>query len=193
MNGLAPMAFEDLPGRVFLDTNVVNLWLGFGEQIHEGLPLPCGTDARVAGDVEALRQIAFTGQRASWQLAVSPLTFLEVTATRSPERCGELSRWFWEVWHSWREILCADTVLPTFCEAEEMRLRLLSSPSISNLQDPNDRVLLCDAAVYGCDAFCTTDWSTILRHRGTLTAYPIPIVTPAEWWAQIRPWSAIWA
>jgi hypothetical protein len=48
------MRLEDLRGRIFLDTCVGNLILDFGEQIHEGAPIPHGVNERTARDVEAL-------------------------------------------------------------------------------------------------------------------------------------------
>lgn len=57
---------ENIPGRVFLDTCVVNLMLDYGEQIHDGVDVV--GKPRVVSDVEALRYIYITGQRAMWQL-----------------------------------------------------------------------------------------------------------------------------
>ncbi len=184
--------FKSLPGRVFLDTSVINLWLDFGDSIHDAAPLHSDVPDRVAADVEALRKIALTGSRAQWQLAVSPLTYLEIAATGLPQKANELTSWFWEIWTYWREFLSTDLELPSFSEAETIRLHILSSTGVCDLVDQNDRVLLTDAVVYGCELFCTSDWSTILRHRDKLTDYPIPIVTPVGWWNRIQPWAAIW-
>jgi hypothetical protein len=89
--------------------------LDFGAQIHDGARLP-PVPSREAADIDALRNLFIVGQRAVWQLAVSPYTEL----------------------------------------------------------------------------FCTRDWTTILKHRTELTGLPIEIVTPAEWWAKIRPYAGLW-
>lgn len=78
------MPFEKLPGRVFLDTCVVNLILDFGEQVHENGIIEESVSPRLRADIEALRDIWTTGQRATWQLTISPLTYREVTATGDP-------------------------------------------------------------------------------------------------------------
>ena len=185
-------SFEAIPGRVFLDTNVVNFILDHGEQIHDGVEIPVACSPRVQSDIEALINIFLTGQRASWQLAISPHTYCEVTATTDPTRNYELTRWFFEIWHYWREFLHSDTTFPSFSQAEETRLQLLASGNLDVLPDISDRILVCDAIVYGCDALCTRDWSTILKFRDDLRDLPLKIITPTEFWEEIRPWAAIW-
>ena len=103
------MKLEDLPGRVFLDTCVVNLILDFGEQIHEGVAKPDGLNERNAGDIDALCNIFLVGQRAHWQLAVSPHTYQEVIGTANPHRRRTLENWFFELWQYWRDIIDPDT------------------------------------------------------------------------------------
>ena len=185
-------SFENIPRRVFLDTNVVNLALEYGEQIHNGADMPPIASDRLYADVIALQAIFDTGSRAFWQLAISPLTYREITRTEDPKKSKELQSWFFEIWDYWRQFLHSAHNLPSFSEAEEERLSLLSSGILEILPDIADRVLLSDAVVYRCDAFCTRDWSTILRHRDELKQLPLKILTPSEWWDLIKPWAAIW-
>jgi hypothetical protein len=182
----------DIPGRVFLDTCVVNFILDYREQIHDGAPLP-PVGPRDAADIEALRNLLAIGQRATWQLAVSPYTYSEIAGTRSAGRLRDLDLWFQELWQYWRSTIQANNDLPSFVEAEEIRVRMLTSGVLTCLPDVADRVLLCDALVYRCDLFCTRDWGTILKHRAELQGLRIKVVTPAEWWAMIRPHAALWA
>lgn len=189
---MAPGRAKSVPRRVFLDTNVVNTVLDYGEMIHDCVDVPDQFEHRLRSDVESLRGIFVTGQRAFWQLAVSPLTYREVVRTRDLERRQNLTSWFYEVWGYWREFLQSAEDLPSFSEAEEERLNLLSSGILEVLPEMNDRVLICDAVVYRCDAFCTRDWSTILRHRGELKELQLQILTPTEWWELIRTWGELW-
>lgn len=99
------MNFNNIPGRVFLDTCVVNFILDYGEQIHEGLQLPPGVNHRVAQDIEALYNIFFVGQRAMWQLAISPHTYQEIANTQNTHRRGQLEYWFKDLWQYWRDIV----------------------------------------------------------------------------------------
>jgi len=187
------MELERLPGRAFLDTNLVNFILERGEEIHDGVPCPPGTAPRVLADVDALYNIFLTGQRASWQLAISPYTYHEILQTRTFEKKNDLRQWFLEIWGYWRTIVNEARDLPSFLESENMRVELLSSGALDPLPDFPDRVLLIDALVYHCDVFCTRDWQTILSKRDQLQHLPIQIVTPREWWEMFRPHAALLA
>lgn len=185
------MNLEDVPGRVFLDTCVVNFMLDHGVEIHENAESDSALSVRDVNDVLALRNLFVTGQRAQWQLALSPYTYSEIARTQDPERLSRLDLWFLELWQYWCSIVKSGNDLPSFVEAEEARVRLLTSGYLSVLPNVSDRVLISDALVYRCDLFCTRDWTTILRHRNDLTELPFDIVTPSEWWARIRPFGAL--
>jgi len=185
-------SFFSIPRRVFFDTSVINLALDYGEQIHNGGEIPEGLSLRVQRDIEALIGIFATGQRAFWQFAISPQTYREVTKTNDFNRSHQLECWFFELWYCWREIVTAMDNLPSFIEAEEVRIGLLASGSLDVLPQLEDRILLCDAVVYRCDAFCTRDWQTILKYRDSLKEIPLKIITPTEWWEEISPWAATW-
>jgi hypothetical protein len=182
-----------IPGRVFLDTSVVNFMIDYGEHIYNSLPIPEGMSERVARDIESFRNIHVTGQRASWQFAVSPFTFKEVISTQNLSRRYELKNWFFEIWQYWREIIEQQNDLPDFVEAERIRVELLASGILDVLEGIEDRILICDAVVYRCDCFCTRDWRTILKHRKTLEQLPIKFVTPSEWWGLIEPFAGLWS
>lgn len=47
----------DIPGRVLLDTNIVNFILDWGEAIHDGGDIPAHVSGRDAEDILALRDI----------------------------------------------------------------------------------------------------------------------------------------
>jgi len=183
---------RDLPGRIFLDTCVVNFMLDYGEQIHDGTPIPVDTSDHIARDIEAMYNIMFVGQRAMWQLAISRHTYQEIVATRDGGRRHQLESWFEDLWQYWLGIIHENDDLPNFVEAEDVRVRLLGSGILDVLPDIADRVLVCDAVVYRCDVFCTQDRATILKHRDSLKGLPLSVVTPAEWWAQIRPYASLW-
>ena len=92
-----------------------------------------------------------------------------------------------------REIVNQNNDLPTFIEAENLRVKIMASGVLDVLPDFSDRVLLIDAAVYRCDCFCTRDWATVLKHRDNLKSIGIPIVTPSEWWNMIELYAGLWA
>ena len=186
------MSTFDIPGRAFLDTSVVNFMIDYGEQIHDNAPIPDGVTHWVAQDIESLRKIFLTGQRASWQFAISPFTYKEVISTNNPSHRYYLENWFFVIWHYWREIIEQNNDLPDFIEAERIRIELLASGILDALPGLEDRILVCDAIVYRCDCFCTRDWKTVLKYRDTIKALPIQFVTPSEWWKLIEPYSNLW-
>ena len=182
-----------IPGRAFLDTSVVNFIFDYGEQIHDGMQPLNGLPKHDKDDINALYNIFFTGKRASWQLAISPFTYHEVIKTRNPSRRNNLEKWIFEIWEYWREIISHNDDLPSFIEAEDLRIRILGSAILDTLPDFNDRVLIVDALVYRCDCFCTRDRKTILKHRESLNDLGLPIVSPSEWWGMIKPYASLWA
>jgi hypothetical protein len=185
------LRLEDLPGRVFLDTCVVNFILDYGGEIHENEAAPDNTDDRTLRDIQALRNVFFVGERSHWQLAISPHTWQEVNQTRNPHRRHNLESWFHDIWQHWCDVVHQDDDLPTFIEAERLRVGLLSSGNLGAFPDLADRVLICDAVAYRCELFCTRDWSTVLRHRESVEHLPLDIVSPVEWWARIEPYARL--
>ncbi len=186
------MNTEDVPGRVFLDTSVVNFWMDHGQEISEGTSSISGLPEVDVADINALHCIHITGKRAGWQLAVSPHTYQEVVRTSNVNRREYLERWFLEIWDYWQGIIRDNSDLPTFTEAEATRVRILSSGVLDTLPDLADRILVVDAIVYRCDVFCTRDRRTIIKHRDDLSSVGIPILTPSEWWEMIKPYAALW-
>jgi hypothetical protein len=90
------------------------------------------------------------------------------------------------------ERLQKDNNLPSFVEAENTKISLLSYGILDVLPDIEDRLLICDAIIYKCDCFCTRDWKTILRNRSHLKSLPVDIITPTEWWDMIEPYARLW-
>jgi len=72
------------------------------------------------------------------------------------------------------------------------RMHLITSGTLDALPELDDRLLVCDAIVYGCDAFITRDWRTVLSRRASLSHLPIRILAPSEWWEIVRPWAGLW-
>ena len=170
------MDIKDIPGRVFLDTCVVNFMLDYGEQIHDGAPAPVDTGERILRDIEALYNIMLVGQRATWQLAISPHTYQEIAATKEARRRHQLHTWFEDLWQNWLSVIHENDDLPSFIEAEDTRVGLLASGGLDVLPDVADRILVCDATVYRCELFCTRDWTTILKHRADLRGLPLSCI-----------------
>jgi hypothetical protein len=172
------------------DTNLVNLTLDCEEYIFDGGEIPARIPESALEDVEALRWTFFTGKRAYWQLAISPVTYDEIAATPDGGRCGELLTWFEELWHYWRDFFHADNLSDK--QADLLSANLVSSPRLAAIPQLSDRMLVAHAIAYRCDAFCTRDRKTILRHRDKLQDLPLRFFSPTEWWRAISPYAHIW-
>ena len=177
-------SFWRIPSRVFLDTCVVNMMLDFWEQLHSGGEMPTELPPERAREVEALCGICDTGARAMWKFTISARTYRELSATSEVTRRHDLLKWFAELWHYQSEF--SDPTPLSRARLSELRKQLTVFP------DASDRDLILDAIRDECQAFCTVDRRNIIRHREYLKDFPLRIVTPSEWWKEIRPWAAIW-
>lgn len=177
-------SFQQIPGRVFLDTCVVNMMLDHGEVLYDGADIPTTLPPDRARELEALCGICDTGTRALWRFTISERTFHELNATKRDSRRRELVRWFAELWHYQSEF--SDPRPLARARLSELRRQLRVLPDVA------DRELILDAVRDNCQAFCTVDRRTIIKHQACLTALPLRVLTPSQWWADIKPWAAVW-
>jgi predicted nucleic acid-binding protein len=172
-----------IPARVFLDTNVVNLLVKHRETIFELGQMPSTlADART-NEIEALTHIFQVGQRANWDLVASAKTIEEISRTQDPGVRDDLLDYV-------RGLVEIDT--EDSKHAASLGRRLMDASIVSILRDRSDRELLGNAIGLGCDAFCTCDHKTIVDKRDLLPKLPLRILTPVEWWKHIKPWAGLW-
>jgi hypothetical protein len=138
--------------------------LDYGEQVFDGVGAPAGLKVRVRQDIDALFNLAITGQRAMWQLVVSQKTYREVAQTADGDRKERLETWFGEIWAYWQDALKQVDPDPGILGGREFADSMRASGVLECLPDQPDRALLLDALGFGCDLFCTRDWTSILKH-----------------------------
>lgn len=175
--------FEAIPRRVFLDTNVVNLMVKYSDQVFEQASLPNGLEQTRAHDVEALMHVFHLGGRAPWDIVASDKTLDEIGETVDAGVRARL-----------RDYASGLVELPddNSAYASSLGRRLIDAPLTAALPDASDRELIGNAIGLGCDVFCTCDRRTVVRKRQHLRLLPIRVLTPAEWWAHIKPWAGLW-
>lgn len=177
--------FERIPRRVFLDTNVINRLVKWRAQVFAHEHVSADVEETLALDIEALMHVFDVGSRACWDVVASPKTLEELSRTRDPDLRDELLDYGIEV-----------VDLHPYSEDRRFALdfarRLVDTPFVSALPDRADRELIGHAIGLGCDVFCTCDRATILNKRDRLTQLPLRILTPAEWWAHVKPWAGFW-
>lgn len=174
--------YDAVPGRIFLDTNVVNLLVDFEEQIFGHEKIPKTVDATLAEDIEALMHIFYVGRRAYWTVMASSKTLDEIGNTPDPARRERLKSF------------AIDLISPedeANAYASIVGRRMIDAPFTDGLPDKADRELIGNAVGLECDVFCTRDRRTIIRKRDFLTQLPIRTLTPLEWWRHVRPWAGL--
>lgn len=177
--------FESIPRRVFLDTNVINVLVKHSTHVFEQEPIPSNTEPTLAIDIEALTHVFYVGTRADWSLVGSQKTLDELSRTRDGTLRDDLLEY-------------ALGLVNQDLDDEDRRFaadfgrRLIGAPFVAALPDLADRELIGNAVGHGCDSFCTRDRATIVSKRTQLRQVPLHIMTPAEWWAQIKPWAGLW-
>jgi hypothetical protein len=175
--------FESIPRRIFLDTNVLNLMVEFGEQIFEQAPLSDGMEPVRAEDVEALKHIFYVGTRANWDIVVSKKTLDEIALTRDTNLRSSLNSFAVEIF---------DETSEDNSHAASLGRRMIDAPFLAALPDKSDRELIGNAIGLRCDVFCTRDRRTIIKWRHRVYGLPIRLLTPREWWRHIKPWAGLW-
>lgn len=195
------MSFLSIPGRLLLDTCVLNTIQDEGAYIFEG-EIPEGmTGAEIPEDLKALRYIFQVNERAAFQFLVSPLTFAELANAKDIMWNQRRIKWALDVLDVWLIVLEetgdrvveGGTVRHRFKlteELQELESRLMSNPDFR--RDPFDRLLLIQYKMGNCDAFLTLDRNTIWRHKEWLLNEGIKVLSPSDFWAALKPYAALW-
>jgi hypothetical protein len=188
-SGDPKFAFEAIPRRVFLDTNVVNCLVKWGECIFESEEPPSGLDATLLTDIASLTRIFVVGRRANWDIVVSDKTIQELSETLDNNLRNRLLNYG----DGLIEYSTTNGVGQEDHQyASDLARRLVDSPFLAPLPDASDRELVAHAIALNSDAFCTLDRRSIHRKRRQLRLIPLRILTPDEWWQHISPWAALW-
>lgn len=182
--GLFP--FENIPKRVFLDTNVINVLVKHATHVFEQERISPDIEPNLALDIEALMHVFYVGARADWDLVGSQKTLDELSRTRDETLRSDLEDYA-------LGLVNRDSNDKDRRFAADFGRRLIDSPFLAALPDLADRELIGYAIGYGCDAFCTRDIATIVKKRAQLRQVPLRVITPAEWWRHVKPWAGLWS
>ncbi len=194
--------FEDIPGRLLLDTCIVNTLFDEGGYICEGeLPPGCDSEDEVPEDLRALRAIMDLNERASFQFKTSPLSLAEVANQQRFESIVPCVRWVLDLLDHW--LITLDESGDRVADGGEVSHRFKLTPELQKLEarlmqipdlcrDPLDRLLLIESRMARCDAFLTMDRRTIWKHRERLATEGVQVLTPAEFFNLLRPFAGLW-
>lgn len=192
--------FESLPGRVFLDTNVLQYLQDFGEYVFDNYNehaeeecFICGKtviskDDRLYSEIEALAQIFGVNTRTPFEFAVSDNTFLEV----KDKRDSRFNHWFYDVLDYWQIVMSEYQDSPFSEESQASYEKAKTDKSLLGSFSEKDQKIVLDAIKYDCNAILTTDFSKDKnKQRWIWDSYKMAIVTPSEFMKMIKPFVAL--
>jgi hypothetical protein len=193
--------FVSIPGRLLIDTCILNLLQDEGEYIFEGVVPDDYVGDDIPLDWSALRSIFKVNERASFQFLVSPITFAELANEKDMLMSQRRLLWVLDILDVWLVML--EETGDRISEGGTVRHRFKLPPELQELErrllamsdfrrDPLDRLLLIQYKMGNCDAFLTLDCNTIWRHREWLSAQGIRVLRPSEFWDILKPWAALW-
>jgi hypothetical protein len=177
--------FQELPIRVFLDTNVVQNVLVFGQYIYlNHLSKPRERQLllkgeRFRGDIESLKSVLTPVSRSPVQGIISELTIEELHLTANRRKRKSLEKWGFKLLE-YSASIAVDVRRP--------RLTAVDGWLTDFIPSRNDRRLLYESLVTECQAFITMDYHTILRFRELLRKEGLRVLSPTEYWDALSPW-----
>jgi hypothetical protein len=184
----AEFPFEQIPRRVFLDTNILNCLVKWRHCVFEMEEAPPDLDPTLRVDIESLMHVFHIGSRAQWDIIASNKVLDELSQTADDALREALLDYGIEL----AVYSAGNGFDDDHAYANDLARRLRNSSFVSALPDINDRDLIAHAVAFNCDAFCTRDRRSIYNKRDSLRSLPLKILTPADWWLHIRPWAGLW-
>jgi hypothetical protein len=193
--------FKSIPGRLLIDTCILNLLQDEGGYIFEGMVPDNYTNDNIPLEWAALRSIFKINERASFQFLVSPITFAELANEKNMPISQRRLLWVLDVLDVWLVML--EETGDRISEGGTVRHRFKLPPELQEFErdlptipdfrrDPLDRLLLVQYKMGNCDAFLTLDCNTIWGHKEWLSAQEINVLRPSEFWRILKPWAALW-
>lgn len=180
-------SLSDLPIRVLLDTNVIQVLSSFGEYVYEHSMGPelesiySRLPEEIRSDIESLRCILTPVTRSPVEPVVSNLSLAELDRIGDPVKRSRLLRWGFELYEYAERM---ENVLELW-DPELVEVR----KSLQGLDAP----LVTEVVRLRCDAMITMDYRTILRRRVGDRVGPVRVLSPTEYWEMLRPWAGLWS
>lgn len=193
--------FNLIPGRIFLDTNVLQHVQDFGGYIFEhcreseayfqSIKRKIYKGERLFTEIEALHDFFLNVNRGHFEFALSEAVYREVMDK------GDTSflQWFSDVWDHWSSVVSdyeADEAVSP--RAEKDYQEALADKSLSGSISKKDLEIVLDAVRYDCDALLATDRFARNQNKKLylFQKYKLMILMPSELMEIIKPYQALW-
>jgi len=193
--------FRLIPGRIFLDTNVLQYVQDFAEYIFEhyreseerfqSVKRTIHKGERLFSEIEALHDFFVNVNRARFEFALSEAVYREVVDKGD----SSFLQWFSDVWNHWSSVVSdyeADEAVSL--RAENDYQKALADKSLSDSISKKDLVIVLDAIRFDCDALLTTDRFARDQNKKLyiFQNYKLMILMPSELMKIIKPYQALW-
>lgn len=177
--------FENLPFRIFLDSNILQYLQEYGEYIWDNVEtqLP----EKEVRNIEALRNIFSFDFRTSFEFAISKNSIKEVLKRKDISYL----HWAFDVLDYWESCIEMYKNSEAFTGEGEMLLKRLDENQFDYLSK-KDKLLLFDAVVLESHAFLTMDIKFCKNKNHLEKRLEIKVLQPFEYWEMLKPFAALW-
>lgn len=191
---------EDVPWRIFLDTNVLQYIQDFGEFVfdhcreHEAYFLDSKgnkitKDNRLYYEILALEQIFLGIDRTNMEFALSETVLKEVIDKKD----SAFYRWSYEVWDNWQTVVAEYEDNPFSRKAKKRYKQACHDKSLLGNLSKRDREIVLDSIRFDCDALLTVDrFADKNKQKFVYNKYTLKILTPTDLIEVLRPFQALW-
>jgi hypothetical protein len=187
---------ENLPRRIFLDTNIVQYLADFGEFIFDNyrenedyFETPRGkylqSDSFLFQQILALQEIVTPVTRLPYHFVVSEKTYDEIQKTLN------YLNWFNDLWQYWQSTIleCEENAFTG--EGERKFQYLQKNTSLKENLSKKDFEIVCDAVKLECDAILTCD-KFRKNQLWIYQKYGILILSPSDFLILIKDFKPLW-
>lgn len=177
--------FENLPFRIFLDSNILQNLQKYGEYVWENVEMP--KHNKEAKNIEALRNIFSVNFRASFEFALSKNSIKEVSGKND----ASYLQWAFDVLDHWMSCIDEYENSEAFSGKGKRLLKKLNEKQFDYLSK-KDKTLIFDAIVLECHAFLTMDEKVWKNKNHLESKLGIKILQPFEYWEMLKSFAALW-
>jgi len=197
-NGDPFTRFQNLPKRIFLDSNVLQYLNDFGKYIFDHYResgdyflssngRKISKENRLYNEIVALGKIFLGIDRANFEFAVSKSVLKEVLRKKD----GSYTQWFFDIWQHWQSIVKSYNG-SAFSRRATMNLsKINGDKSIVQGISKEDRLILFDALRFDCNVILTVDRYRN-RQNEIYDKYKTMILYPTDFIEILEPFRALY-
>lgn len=177
--------FENLPYRIFLDSNILQNLQNYGEFIWENIQT--NLPVNQYDNIIALKNIFSINFRASFEFALSENSIREI----SDKKDKTYLQWCYDLLDHWMSCIESYENSEAFSGEGRKILQQINDRQFSYLSK-KDKAILFDAIILECHALLTMDKKLWQNKEHLEKKLPIKILQPFEYWEILKPYAGLW-